>query len=169
MNILFFDFVDSVEIAHKAVEVKAIPDDKLFGYLMSDLVRFGILVLKFGGFEEHRSDLDGSSTMRPHMCFELMDCEARIHDILNDDNVSLVHHLLEGHDEFQLAGSSHAKIGTDADKSLFASHVFEPANKVRRKDEGAIEDHDKEGFLVFIIGTNLVRHLLYIRSDLFRC
>ena len=136
---------------------------------MSDVVGFGIVVLQFSGFEEHSSHPDRVRAMRTEMRFELVDRQSRVHYILHDNHIALVHHLLERHDELQLSGSSHTEIGADADERLFAPDILiQRPDEVRGKDKSAVEDHDKERFLIPVVRTNAICYLLHILRYLLR-
>ena len=166
---LIFDLINGIEIAHEAIEVESATDDELFGNLMSDIVGSCIVVLQFSGFEKHRSHADGVSSESAQVRFELMNGKSGVHDVFDDDDISLIYHLLQGHNELELSRGGHSPIGADADERHLAAHIFECTDEVCGKDKSTVEHDDKERLFALVVGTNLFRHLLHILRDLLGC
>ena len=165
---LFLHFINSIEVTVEAIEIEAASNDELVGYLMADVVRFGIVVLQFVRFEEQRRHAYGRSAVCTQVGLELVNREAGIDDILDDNDITLVYHLLKWHDELELAGGRHAVVRADTDEGNLTADIFQRAHEVRRIDKSTIQHYHKKRFFALIVRTDFFRHLLHVLRYLLR-
>lgn len=144
------------DIATVAVVVETIADDEIVGNLDGDVVGFEI-DLAVLGFEEHCCNADIGCALILALLDEALDGDARVDNILDDDDRSACEILIKSDELLDDARGLRPLIGSELDERDLGGDV-DQLHEVGGEHECAIEDAQEERVATFEVVIDGLRH-----------
>ena len=162
----FFQDIDVRKIAGQAVEIQAVTQDELAGYLKAHIFR----TLAHGeriGLEEQRDHFHALGIMFGQFLAQLGGGDATVDDVLDDEHVAARDVLAQAHQLLHVARRFHALVGLETDEGNLGIMQVARAEQVGSKDEGTVEYTQEQGILIGIVTLDFLGKAMHLLGNFF--
>ncbi len=148
---------DEWQVAIEALVVEAVSHNEYGRYREADVVEFD-LNLAVSGLVQQGTHLKGGGRFREDLFDKHLECDAGVHDVLDDEHLSAAQPLAKrvGHVDCVLAS---VDIAIDVDE-FHGGGDIKLSNKVRKEADDAVQRADTYDLTAGVVGAELLREFL---------
>jgi len=156
---------DERDVAERLTVVEAVADEEVIGHLETAVAYFDVDEAKMGAVEES-ADLQGAGPPQGERPGDVVEGEARVHHVLDEEDVLVLDRLVEILQEADGLGPCLGVllgVGADGEEVHLQGQV-DGSGKVGHEEHGPSQDRDEEEVLSLIVTGDLSPELLHARG-----
>jgi hypothetical protein len=143
------------EPAEAAVEAEAVADEVVVGHREADVSERDVVDQPAVGPVEQRAGGDLPRPAELERLDEVVERQARVDDVLDDEDVAAGDRQVEVLDQADLRPAAERPVVAREDDEVERVRFVERPGEVGEEDEGALEDGDQDGVATGVVGRDL--------------